>query len=370
MVAPLKQLTTPRLELSAAALLSKLYKATSALNIPVDESCLWTDSSIVLTWIQGPSNKWKTFVGNRITIIQEETSSATWRHVPSQANPADLISRGIDPSTLATSTLWWKGPQWLVQEPSSWPTAEFNISTALLELKKVLVAYLQTPEDFTQRFSKLHRLIRVIAYCNKFIGNCRISKANRQFTTLSTQELDQALMCCVKAVQHMSYVQELKDLTEGQEVVATGSLKTLHPFMEREGILRVGGRLQQSMLPYQVRHQMILPPDHHFTKLVVSAEHTRLHHAGPQLLTASLRERFWIPRMRNLVKTVIHHYCPVTSSRSKPHNSSWVSYPRHKSNRLDHSQRLASIMQDPSSYEWDQHAANKRPRATSPYLFL
>jgi hypothetical protein len=51
---------------------------------------------------------------------------------------------------------------------------------------------------------------------------------------------------------------------------------------------------------------MILPSNHHFTKLIVSAEHTRLLHAGPQLLTASLREKFWIPRIRNVVKTTIH----------------------------------------------------------------
>ena len=71
----------------------------------IDESYLWTDSSIVLTWIQGPPNRWKTFVGNRVAIIQEETASATWRHVPSQSSPADLISRGVEPTTLSTSTL-------------------------------------------------------------------------------------------------------------------------------------------------------------------------------------------------------------------------------------------------------------------------
>jgi hypothetical protein len=107
-------------------------------------------------------------------------------------------------------------------------------------------------------------------------------------------------------VQQISYAQEMKDLMENQKVAATGSLKTLHPFIDQEGLLRVGGRLQQSMLPYQAMHQMILPPNHHFTRLVVSAEHTRLHHAGPQLLTASLCETFWLPRIRNLVKTVIH----------------------------------------------------------------
>ena len=37
------------------------------------------------------------------------------------------------------------------------------------------------------------------------------------------------------------------------------------------------------------------------------SEHIRLHHAGPQLLMASLREKYWIPRIRDVVKTVIHH---------------------------------------------------------------
>jgi hypothetical protein len=68
-------------------------------------------SSIVLTWIHGPSDKWKTFVGNRVAIIQEETS-AIWRHVPSQSNPAYLISRGTEPTTFPLFTLWWEGPQW------------------------------------------------------------------------------------------------------------------------------------------------------------------------------------------------------------------------------------------------------------------
>ena len=93
---------------------------------------------------------------------------------------------------------------------------------------------------------------------------------------------------------------------EQQEVAASSSLKTLHPFIDKEGLLRVGGRLQQYTLPYQTMHQMILPSNLHFTKLVGSAEHIRLHHAGPQLLIASLRERYCIPRIRNLVRTVIH----------------------------------------------------------------
>jgi len=212
--------------------------------------------------------------------------------VPYQSNPADLISRVIYSTTLSTSTLWWKGPQWLSQEQFCWPTTEVNIPTDKLEFRNVHVACLPTPEDIAQRFSTLNRPIRVIAYCRRFIHSCRHLKANRQSTTLSTQDLDQALTCCVKMVQQISYAQEMKNVMEKQDVAASSSLNTLHPFIDKEGLLRVGGRLQQSMLPYQAMHQMILPSNHHFTKLVVSADYLRLHHAGPQLLITSLRQNY------------------------------------------------------------------------------
>jgi len=110
----------------------------------------------------------------------------------------------------------------------------------------------------------------------------------------------------VKIVQQISYAQEKRNLIGKQEVAASSTLNTLHPFIDKDGLLRVGGRLQQSTIPYQIMHQMILPSNHHFTQLVVSAEHIRLHHTWPQLLIASLRETYWIPRIRNLVKTVIY----------------------------------------------------------------
>ena len=125
-------------------------------------------------------------------------------------------------------------------------------------------------EDFTQEFSRLNRLFQVIAYCRRFINNFRQQSANRQLTALTTQDLDQALTCCMKIVQQISYEQEIKDLLECQEVLLTSSLKTLHPFIDDKGILRVGGRLQQSTLPYHVIHSIILPPRYHFTKLIVS----------------------------------------------------------------------------------------------------
>jgi len=206
---------------------------------------------------RGPPNKWKLFVGNRVTLIQEETASASWRHVPSQSNPSDLNLSVIEPKTLSTSKLWWKGPQWLSQDPSSWPKTEMNKSTNTLEVRNVHVAFIQLPEDITQGFSNLNRSIRVFGYCKRFISKCRNTKANRKSTILSTQDNEQALICCVKIVQQISYAQEMRNLMEQQEVETSSSLNTLLHFIDKEGPLTVGGRLQQSTLPYQIMHQMI-----------------------------------------------------------------------------------------------------------------
>jgi len=134
--------------------------------------------------------------------------------MPFQSNPADLISRGIEPTKLSTSTLWWTRPQWPSQEPSSWPTTEINTHTDYLKMRNVHIACLQTQEDITKRFCKLKKLNRVVAYCKRFISNCRNSKANRQSSILSTQNHELALTCYVKRIQLNPYAQEIRNLME------------------------------------------------------------------------------------------------------------------------------------------------------------
>jgi hypothetical protein len=220
-----------------------------------------------------------------------------------------------------------------------------------MDIRNVHVALLQRQEDITQRFSQLNKIIRVIAYCRRFINNCRHTKANKQTSTLNTQELNQGLMCCVKMVQQISYSQEIKQMMEQQAFISTSSLKTLHAFIDQEGSIRVGGRLQQSALPYQAIHQMILPSSHHFTKLVVSSERLRLHHAGQQILTAFLRERYCLPRIRNLVKTATHQCLPCYKFNAKETNNSWENCPQIESNLQDNSLLQELITLDQSLCE-------------------
>ncbi|XP_024879014.1 uncharacterized protein LOC112459228 [Temnothorax curvispinosus] len=121
-VAPLKQVTLARLELSAACLLTKVAEHVRVvLRLESAPFFFWTDSMVTLGWIRGHPTRWTTFVANRVAEIQRASPTIQWRHVPGGQNPADCASRGLSPRELLDHPLWWSGPDFLARGSADWP---------------------------------------------------------------------------------------------------------------------------------------------------------------------------------------------------------------------------------------------------------
>ena len=86
-VAPLKELSIPRLELQAAVLAARLYKSIqSESRIPLERVIFFTDSKIVFIWIRSQSRAFKPFVSIRVGEIQSKSNPCEWQHIPGELN--------------------------------------------------------------------------------------------------------------------------------------------------------------------------------------------------------------------------------------------------------------------------------------------
>lgn len=322
-VAPIKPLSIPRLELMSAVLLSKLvlFVKQNIQNISFKITAL-TDSSVALAWLQTPPYKLKTFVSSRVAQIVEVVPSNCWFHVRSENNAADLCSRGILPTQIVAEYERWScGPSWLTDDVHLWPISTFyvNSKTEILELKTNTDAFAFTSQNIKQKnlenlfenYSSFNKLQRVIAWCLRFIKNCKASQ--RSVGPLSTHELNASHDIVIKITQQQYFSNEINNIKCNKFVP---SLRKLSPFLDVQDFLRVGGRISESDLPYNIKHPLLLPKKCHLTNLIIEHFHKIYLHVGPRSLQGILCKRYWIVSARSIIRSVLSK-C-VTCFKCKP----------------------------------------------------
>ncbi|XP_077292722.1 uncharacterized protein LOC143915784 [Arctopsyche grandis] len=311
-VAPLSFVTIPRLELCSAMLLSKLMKSTiDQLTIHINEKYYWTDSTVALHWIRGESCKWTTFVANRVAEIQSISQPIEWYHVSSTDNPADLISRGTQPSELNHNSLWWDGPSWLKLDESRWPRRPPEITIDLPERRVVTNATLVRENNWIDKYSHLPRLLRVLSYVRRPLRNKQLNvKENNEPSAL---ELNDALNNLIRLSQMESFLLEYRLLSKGHPIPSSSKLAKLSPLFH-ENLICVGSKLPLGTT--LSKSPIILSNKHKLTHMIVRDAHLKYIHLGTQALLSLLRQTYWPLAGHNTVKGVVRS-C-VICFRNKP----------------------------------------------------
>ncbi|CAK9806969.1 hypothetical protein ANTQUA_LOCUS5085 [Anthophora quadrimaculata] len=303
-VAPLKFLTIPRLELCAALLLANLYEIVSnALKITFHSVYFWSDSTIALHWLKSTPHSLKTFVANRVAKIQDLTDQGDWKHIVSADNPADCLSRGQYAKEFLSNQLWLNGPTWLSDKPSNWPIAPIPNIDIPEQRPVVNLCTRVDSTDFLQRLSSWAKIERVIAYCIRFLKNASHQESNKG--PLSTRELRRSHDCLIRLIQRRHFASELHNLLRGIQVSKESKILNLSPFVDKEGIIRVGGRLKNSDITYGQKFPILLPRSDPITHLIIECEHQRQLHTGILGTLNAIRQRYWPIDGKNLTRHII-----------------------------------------------------------------
>ena len=87
-------------------------------------SVFWTDSTVVLRYVKNETNRYHTFVANRVGIIRDGCQPNQWFHVNGDNNPADDASHSLTADIFLRQTRWLTGPAFLWKHDSMWPTQD------------------------------------------------------------------------------------------------------------------------------------------------------------------------------------------------------------------------------------------------------
>ncbi len=188
-----------------------------------------------------------TFVSNRVSIIQNAVPDSTWRYVPSKDNPADLLSRGVRPSTLPHTNLWWNGPPWLQSSPSEWPSQPQLTPKSLPELRaQVLLIPSTRPDKFWDRYLLFTYLVRVVAWIRRFFHNVKHSRSERiSEAVLTSAETLSSKLQLFHLSQREVYPEVFDALVVGKKLPKSHSLSAYDVSLEADCLLRVSGRVRQ-----------------------------------------------------------------------------------------------------------------------------
>ena len=337
-LAPVKPTTIPRLELCAAVLAANADSTLrKELAINISNSYFWSDSEIVLCYLNNVDKRFKTFVANRVGTILRFSRPDQWRHVSSELNPADDASRGLSADDLLHPGRWISGPGYLRYPEKDWPKPKgtrMDLSNDP-EIKKVITfTAVTTPvrnltDELLERYSSWLKLRKAVAWLTAF-SRWRRHTPGTTPMKIDTGAIKLAKTAILRYVQQRHYGNELKALQEGK-VLRHSNLYRLEPWLSKDGLLCVGGRATQIHHRTDDSGPIILPRDHHVTKIILREIHEgAAGHSGREHTLACSRRSYWITACRPLLDRILRECITCRRVNGRPGQQRQGDLPRER----------------------------------------
>ncbi|XP_065089915.1 uncharacterized protein LOC135711105 [Ochlerotatus camptorhynchus] len=229
-----------------------------------------------------------------------------WEYVRSLQNSADTVSRGQLPAALENNSLWWNGPEFLQRVKYDIDPPEEVPDPLLPELKPVIVtaAVSMKPFPFFSRYNSFRKIQRIMGYVLRFVGNCLMKNPAERKTNhhLTIPELRQATEAIIHVVQFVHLADEIQRVVAHEPCKKLANLRPIYT----DGLLRVGGRLDRSQLPFESRHPIILPDKDPVVRLLIRQMHVEQLHVGQSGLMNAMRQRYWVLNARSIIRQITH----------------------------------------------------------------
>ncbi|XP_032401557.1 uncharacterized protein LOC116707960 [Xiphophorus hellerii] len=334
-LAPRPEHTVPRLELCAAVLAVELADfISSELDVYVDATTFYTDSKVVLGYINNETRRFYVYVSNRVVRIRRSSHPKQWKYVSTVENPADCATRSV-PAAFLSNTSWLRGPSFLTEprqeslEQGSFELVEPNVDVEV----RPQISTLKTQASLTllgsHRFSKFstwQALRRAIATLLHVAISFHTVTENRQCKRWhlcqkagTPDQLNLSEDVIIRTVQEEAYAEELACLKNGQVISRRSPLKALDPFIDEHNILRVGGRMRHGEISLEEKHPKIIPGKTHIATLLVRYYHEQTLHQGRHFTEGAIRAAgIWIIGLKRLVGNVIYHCVTCRKLRGVP----------------------------------------------------
>lgn len=312
--------TIPRLELCSCVEGARAANIVSTnLKHKVQSKHYYCDSQVALAFLANESRRFSVFVANRIALVQRLTDSGTWGYVPTDINPADFASRPTTPESLRNSR-WLIGPDFLYRsEPTQFspPMPKVTLESLPEQIKSSLAVCatgVKRQRDssagiFEIVFVRNSRWVRIVNIA------CAVLRARDKF--LQRRPAAPAL---VSSIRRQAEIALVKDAQRFSGLRANDqNLAPLAPMIGRDGAIRVGGRLQNATLHYDIKHPLLVPHTHPIAAVIVCHFHRQVHHQGRIITSGEVASNgYFVTKASMVVRRTIQACVPCKRYRGQP----------------------------------------------------